>query len=75
MRGPMTASWRLLCLLAGMSAVLPFTPFWFVIGPVWQGVAAGLLLIFALVIVIAQRSDSDASQPLSVECSGATDES
>lgn len=63
-RRPLTFAWRALCLLAAMSAALPFTPFWFLVGPVWQGVAVGLVLIFALVIVIAQHTDS-ASSPTS----------
>ncbi|MFD5599214.1 hypothetical protein ACFWHR_04070 [Leucobacter sp. NPDC058333] len=59
-------TWRALCLLVAMSAALPFTPFWFLLGPVWQGVAAGLVLIFALVILIARYADSDGS-PASLE--------
>lgn len=52
--------WRALCLLAATSAVLPFTPVWFLLGPIWQGVAVAPVLIFALVIVIAQLASSAA---------------
>ena len=63
--GPLTVAWRILCLLACTSALLPFTGAWFAVGPVVQGVALTLCLIFALVIVIADYSSSAESRPSS----------
>ncbi len=70
-------AWTCLCLLAATSAALPFTPLWFVVGPVVQGVAILLFVIFALVIVIADYSSSAESRPSSggsLEQSGSCDE-
>ena len=75
--GPLTVAWRILCLLACTSALLPFTAAWFVVGPVVQGVAVMLVLIFALVIVIADYASSVDSPPrsaASLEQSGSFDE-
>ena len=75
--GPLTVAWRTLCLLACTSALLPFTGAWFVVGPVVQGVAIVLFVIFALVIVIADYSSSAASRPPSggsLEHSGSGDD-
>lgn len=62
-----TTAWRILCLLAATSAALPCTPLWFLVGPIVQGVAIVLVLIFALVIVIADYASSTGSSPRSAE--------
>lgn len=70
-------AWRILCLLACTSALLPFTAAWFVVGPVVQGVAILLFVTFALVIVIADYSSSAESRPFSggsLEQSGSCNE-
>lgn len=75
--GPLTVAWRTLCLLACTSALLPFTAAWFVVGPIVQGVAIMLVLIFALVIVIADYASSAESSPRSAaprEQSGSGDD-
>ncbi|MEJ6489754.1 hypothetical protein PQI23_08475 [Leucobacter sp. USCH14] len=75
--GDWTTAWWTLCLLAATSAALPFTPLWFLVGPIVQGVAIVLVLIFALVIVIADYASSTASSPryaLSPEQSGSCDD-
>ena len=63
--GPLTVAWRILCLLACTSALLPFTAAWFVVGPVGQGAAIALFVIFMLVIVIADYASSAESRPSS----------
>ncbi|SDQ04963.1 hypothetical protein [Leucobacter chromiiresistens] len=75
--GPLTVAWRILCLLACTSALLPFTAAWFVIGPVVQGVAILLFVIFMLVIALADYASSADSPPrsaASLEQSGSCNE-
>ena len=63
--------WRLLCLLACMTAVLVFTPVWECLPPVWQGVLLAPGCIVALLVCVASWAESESSRSGSM--TGSTD--